>query len=234
MIYTKKIIKHSICSILRVILAEAQETLGASGLFITPRFYRIFQWIRFCHITLLTTGHEPKNFTRCWGLMLLQSFDLTDKEAIKQFAFNFEWHYALGIKDKSDKSTYASEKLFEHARHLLTENDLYQSLFDIPTRQLADLCGVDPSRQQLDSCTSSPTCATSSGSVLFVRIIKKFLQYLKANTPGLADSADSRKPERSLFKQGRKLFFHGQAFGNPKTMPKTCSASFGTTGTIRK
>ena len=45
------------------------------------------------------------------GLMLLQqSFDLTDKEAIRQFAFNFEWHYALGIKDKSDKSTYVSEK----------------------------------------------------------------------------------------------------------------------------
>ena len=92
-------------------------------------------------------GAPTKELYSMLGLMLLQqSFDLTDKEAIKQFAFNFEWHYALGIKDESDKSTYVSEKTLWNTRHLLTENDLYQSLFDIPTRQLADLCGVDPSR----------------------------------------------------------------------------------------
>ena len=94
-------------------------------------------------------GAPTKELYSMLGLMLLQqSFDLTDKEAIKQFAFNFEWHYALGIKDESDKSTYVSEKTLWNTRHLLTENDLYQSLFDIPTRQLADLCGVDPSRQR--------------------------------------------------------------------------------------
>ena len=50
------------------------------------------------------------------GLMLLQqTFDLTDKEAVKQFAFNFEWHYALDIGDDSDQSTYVSENTLEHA-----------------------------------------------------------------------------------------------------------------------
>ena len=38
-------------------------------------------------------GAPTKELYSMLGLMLLQqSFDLTDKEAIKQFAFNFEWH----------------------------------------------------------------------------------------------------------------------------------------------
>ena len=48
-------------------------------------------------------GAPTKELHSMLGLMLLQqSFDLTDKEAVKQFAFNFEWHYALGIDDDSD------------------------------------------------------------------------------------------------------------------------------------
>jgi len=83
-------------------------------------------------------GAPTKELYSMQGLMLLQqTFDLTDKEAVKQFAFNFEWHYALDIGDDSDQSTYVSEKTLWNMRHLLTENDLYQALFDIPTRQIA-------------------------------------------------------------------------------------------------
>ena len=40
------------------------------------------------------------------GVMILQQmFDLTDEEAINQFAFNIEWHYALNITYDSDWET---------------------------------------------------------------------------------------------------------------------------------
>ena len=130
-------------------------------------------------------GAPTKELHSMLGLMLLQqSFDLTDKEAVKQFAFNFEWHYALGINDDSDQSTYVSEKTLWNMRRLLTENDLYQSLFDIPTRQIADLCGVDPSKQRLDSVHIFSNMRHLGRIGLFVRTIKKFLQYLKRQYPG--------------------------------------------------
>ena len=130
-------------------------------------------------------GAPTKELYSMLGLMLLQqSFDLTDKEAVKQFAFNFEWHYALGINDDSDQNTYVSEKTLWNMRRLLTENDLYQSLFDIPTRQIADLCGVDPSKQRLDSVHIFSNMRHLGRIGLFVRTIKKFLQYLKRQYPG--------------------------------------------------
>ena len=122
-------------------------------------------------------GAPTKELYSMLGLMLLQqSFDLTDKEAVKQFAFNFEWHYALGINDDSDQNTYVSEKTLWNMRRLLTENDLYQSLFDIPTRKLTDLCEVDPSRQRLDSVHIFSNLRHLVRIGLFVRTIKNFLQ----------------------------------------------------------
>ena len=139
-------------------------------------------------------GAPTKELYSMLGLMLLQqSFDLTDKEAVKQFAFNFEWHYALGINDDSDQSTYVSEKTLWNMRRLLTENDLYQPLFDIPTRKLADLCGVDPSRQRLDSVYIFPTCATSAGSVCLPGPSRNSCKTSSASAPDNPDSASSRK-----------------------------------------
>jgi IS5 family transposase len=166
-------------------------------------------------------GAPTKELYSMLGLMLLQqSFDLTDKEAIKQFAFNFEWHYALGIKDESDKSTYVSEKTLWNTRHLLTENDLYQSLFDIPTRQLADLCGVDPSRQRLDSVHIFSNMRHLGRIGLFVRTIKKFLQYLKRHHPGTSGFGRLEKSlrDRYLSKEESSVFSMVKPSETPKTL----------------
>ena len=83
-------------------------------------------------------GAPTKELHAMLGLMLAQqTFDLTDKEAVRQFAFNFEWHHALGIGDDSDQSAYVSEKTLWNMRRLLTEHDLYQVMFEIPTKKLA-------------------------------------------------------------------------------------------------
>ena len=154
-------------------------------------------------------GAPTKELYSMQGLMLLQqTFDLTDKEAVKQFAFNFEWHYALDIGDDSDQSTYVSEKTLWNMRHLLTENDLYQALFDIPTRQIADLCGVDPSKQRLDSVHIFSNMRHLGRIGLFARTIKKFLQNLKRQCPGQSGFGKLEKSlrDRYLSKEEGSVF----------------------------
>jgi hypothetical protein len=51
-------------------------------------------------------GRPTKELCAMLGVMILQQmFDLTDEEAINQFAFNIEWHYALNIICDSDWET---------------------------------------------------------------------------------------------------------------------------------
>jgi hypothetical protein len=52
-------------------------------------------------------GRPTKELYAMLGVMTLQQMqDLTDEETIHQFAFNIEWHYALGITDESDDESY--------------------------------------------------------------------------------------------------------------------------------
>jgi hypothetical protein len=52
-------------------------------------------------------GRPTKELYAMLGVMILQQMqDLTDEETIHQFAFNIEWHYALGITDESDDESY--------------------------------------------------------------------------------------------------------------------------------
>ena len=154
-------------------------------------------------------GAPTKELYAMLGLMLAQqTFDLTDKEAVRQFAFNFEWHHALGIGDDSDQSAYVSEKTLWNMRRLLTEHDLYQAMFEIPTKKLAELCGVDPSLQRLDSVHVFSNMRHLGRIGLFVRTIKKFLHNLKRQCPGSSGFGKLEKElsERYLHKQKTSAF----------------------------
>ena len=154
-------------------------------------------------------GAPTKELHAMLGLMLAQqTFDLTDKEAVRQFAFNFEWHHALGIGDDSDQSAYVSEKTLWNMRRLLTEHDLYQAMFEIPTKKLAELCGVDPSLQRLDSVHVFSNMRHLGRIGLFVRTIKKFLHNLKRQCPASSGFGKLEKElsERYLHKQKTSAF----------------------------
>ena len=154
-------------------------------------------------------GAPTKELHAMLGLMLAQqTFDLTDKEAVREFAFNFEWHHALGIGDDSDQSACVSEKTLWNMRRLLTENDLYQAMFEIPTKKLAELCGVDPSLQRLDSVHVFSNMRHLGRIGLFVRTIKKFLHNLKRQCPGSSGFGKLEKAlsERYLHKEKTSAF----------------------------
>ena len=70
-----------------------------------------------------TDGRQTNEMYSMVGLMVLQQMhDLTDEEAIEQFAFNIKWHYALNITGSTDKTSYVSLKSLWNMRDLLTES----------------------------------------------------------------------------------------------------------------
>lgn len=125
-------------------------------------------------------GRRTKELYAMLGIVLLQQQqDLTDEEAIRQFAFNIEWHYALNVTDPSDISSYVSPRSLWTMRDIVGRLGLEQSLFENVTGALTKLFELDPSKQRLDSIHIFSNMAHLGRIRLFVRTIRKFLVNLK-------------------------------------------------------
>lgn len=125
-------------------------------------------------------GRRTKELYAMLGIVLLQQQqDLTDEEAIRQFAFNIEWHYALNVTDPSDISAYVSPRTLWTMRDIVGRLGLEQSLFENVTGALTKLFELDPSKQRLDSIHIFSNMAHLGRIRLFVRTIRKFLVNLK-------------------------------------------------------
>ncbi|MFZ3253011.1 MAG: transposase [Syntrophales bacterium] len=125
-------------------------------------------------------GRRTKELYAMLGIVLLQQQqDLTDEEAIRQFAFNIEWHYALNVTDPSDISSYVSPRSLWTMRDMVGRLGLEQSLFENVTGALTKLFELDPSKQRLDSIHIFSNMAHLGRIRLFVRTIRKFLVNLK-------------------------------------------------------
>jgi len=141
------------------------------------------------------------------GLMILQQMhDLTDAEAVDQFAFNLKWHYALNITSTSDQASYVSLKSLWSMRNLLTEAGLYTVLFDKVCQKLAKVYKVDFSKQRIDSVHVQSNMRHLGRISLFSRTIKKFLLNLKRHNRGLFDKLDTDRFLRYVNKKGECLF----------------------------
>ena len=75
---------------------------------------------------------------------------------------------------KGNSSMMKSSRVLEHPPSM-TKNALYHLQFDIPSRQLAELCRVDPSRQSLDSVHIFSNMIPLDRTGLVVRTIMKFV-----------------------------------------------------------
>lgn len=125
-------------------------------------------------------GRRTKELYTMLGIALLQQQqDLTDEEAIRQFAFNIEWHYALNVTDASDFSTYVSSRTLWTMRDIVARLGLDEMLFENVTDALKKLFELDPTKQRLDSIHIFSNMAHLGRIRLFVRTIRKFLVNLK-------------------------------------------------------
>ncbi len=125
-------------------------------------------------------GRRTKELYTMLGIILLQQMeDLTDEQAVRQFAFSIEWHYALNVTDTSDFSSYVSPRTLWTMRDNVARLGLEKSLFEDVTGALTKLFELDPSKQRLDSLHIFSNMAHLGRIRLFVKTIRKFLVNLK-------------------------------------------------------
>lgn len=152
-------------------------------------------------------GRPTKELYAMLGVMILQQMhDLTDEETIHQYAFNIEWHYALGITDETDGESYLCPKTLWAMRHLLIEQNLYRVLFESVTDKLAKVFSVDRSRQRYDSVHLFSNMRHLGRIGLFVATIRKFLVNLKRHERALFDALGPEWTNRYMSKQGQAVF----------------------------
>lgn len=152
-------------------------------------------------------GRPTKELYAMLGVMILQQMhDLTDEETIHQYAFNLEWHYALGITDESDQESYLCPKTLWAMRRMLTEQNLYGVLFESVTDKLAQVFSVDTSKQRCDSVHLFSNMRHLGRIGLFCRTIKKFLINLKRHHKDLFEALGQEWTDRYLSKPGEAIF----------------------------
>lgn len=152
-------------------------------------------------------GAPTKELYAMIGLMLIQQMqDLTDEEAVDQFAYNLQWHYALNITSTADADAYVSPKTLWNMRDLLIERGLYSVIFDEVTEKLSEVLKVDVSKQRFDSVHIFSNMRHLGRVGLFVKTIKKFLVNLKRHHKGLYESLETAITDRYMTKQGEAVF----------------------------
>ena len=125
-------------------------------------------------------GRKTKELYTMLGIVLLQQMeDLNDEQAVRQFAFSIEWHYALNVTDKSDFGSYVAPRTLWTMRDIVARLGLDGALFENVTDALKKLFDLDPSKQRLDSIHIFSNMAHLGRIRLFVKTIRKFLVNLK-------------------------------------------------------
>jgi hypothetical protein len=152
-------------------------------------------------------GRPTNELVAMMGTMILQQMhDLSDEETVNQFAFNIQWHYALDITGKSDKDAYASPKSIWNIRHIMSEHNLYQPVFEGVADHLAKVFEVDSSLQRLDSVHIFSNMRHLGRIGIFVKTIQKFLTNLKRHHRDLFDALDQEFSDRYLRKEEQAAF----------------------------
>jgi Transposase DDE domain/Transposase domain (DUF772) len=152
-------------------------------------------------------GAPTKELYAMLGLMVIQQMhDMTDEEAVDQFAYNLQWHYALNITSTADADAYVSPKTLWTMRAVLTERNLYQDIFNDVTTKLAEVFSVDVSKQRFDSVHIFSNMRHLGRIGLFVKTIKKFLVNLKRHHKELYEALNKVLADRYMTKQGEAVF----------------------------
>lgn len=152
-------------------------------------------------------GRPTKELHAMIGLLILQQMhDLTDDQAVEQFCFNIQWHFALNITNTQDVASYVSHKTLWSMRDKLSTDGIYSEIFDHALQTLAKLFKADLSKQRMDSVHIQSNMRHLGRIGLFVKTIRKFLRNLKRQHRLLFDQLDSALTHRYLSKREESLF----------------------------
>ena len=152
-------------------------------------------------------GRPSKELHTVLGVLLLQqTMDLCDEEAIEQLAFKIQWHYALNITEESDSAKYISEKTLWTWRQVLIEHKLDQLIFNNMTEKLAKVFHVDTSNQHIDSVHIQSNMRRLGRIGIFSQTIHKFLINLKRHRQDLFDTISGQLVAPYISKKALSAF----------------------------
>jgi len=154
-----------------------------------------------------TFGRPTKELYGVLGALILQqSFDLTDEEAVQQYAFNIQWHYALNITEESDSAKYISAKTIWNSRNIVAQKDLEDDIFKAATDRLAQGFNVNTDVQRIDSVHIKSNMRRLGRIGIFSEGIHKFLKNLKRHQENWFDKVDEEITDRYLSKNALSCF----------------------------
>lgn len=125
-------------------------------------------------------GRPTKELYCAIGVTVLQQMqDLSDKETIRQLAFNTEWHYALDITEDTDEAKYMSLKTLWNFRKKVIDAELDGEIFNEGTSELAKAFKVDTDKQRIDSVHIRSNMKRLGRINIFARSMHGFLVNLR-------------------------------------------------------
>ena len=152
-------------------------------------------------------GRPTKDLYTVLGVLVLkETHDLTDYEAVDQLSFNIQWHYALNITEESDSAKYICPKTLWNMRMIVAENGLERILFNAGTLKLAEAFNVDPGKQRIDSVHIQSNMRKLGRITIFSNTIHKFVKNLKRQHPVLFATIDDELVERYLTEKALSCF----------------------------
>jgi hypothetical protein len=169
-------------------------------------------------------GRPTKDLYTVLGVLVLkETLDLTDYEAIDQLAFNIQWHYALNITEESDSAKYICLKTLWNMRMIVAENGLEKTLFNVGTQKLAEVFNVDTDKQRIDSVHIQSNMRKLGRITIFSNSIHKFIKNLKRQHPSLFKSIEKSLIEKYLSEKALSCFAMVKPSKSQKTLNQVSS-----------
>jgi hypothetical protein len=173
-------------------------------------------------------GRPTKDLYTVVGVLILQqTHDLTDQEAVDQLAFNIQWHYALNIFEESDSAKYMCPKTLWNMRTIVAENGLEDTVFNAGTQKLAEVFGVDTDKQRIDSVHIRSNMRRLGRITIFSKSIHRFLKNLKRHCPVRFETVGSALIDRYVSEKALACFAMVKPSQSHKTLETVSTDLYG-------
>ena len=172
-------------------------------------------------------GRPTKELYAVLGaLVLQQTFDLTDEEAVQQYAFNIQWHYALNITEESDTAKYISPKTLWNNRNIVSCNGLEDDIFTSGTDRLTQVFKVDTDKQRIDSVHIKSNMRRLGRIGIFSETLHKFLINLKRHHQGQFATVSEAIIDKYLSESAMECFSRVKPSQSRKTLDEVSKDLF--------
>jgi hypothetical protein len=166
-----------------------------------------------------TFGRPSKELYSAIGALVLQQIhDLTDEEAVQQYAFNTQWHYALNITEESDSAKFMSLRTLWKNRNIIAENGLEEDIFKVSSDRLAQVFKVNTDKQRIDSVHIKSNMRRLGRIGIFSESIHKFLKNMKRSQKEQFNAISKKVVDRYLTRDALGCFSRVKPSESKKTL----------------